>query len=44
MPMMGRMFHVAAFSYAWDEINGKRAPWESNPFVWVLTFRRCDAS
>lgn len=24
----------------WDSINGKRAPWNSNPFVWALTFRR----
>ena len=22
----------------WDSINAKRAPWESNPWVWVLTF------
>lgn len=24
----------------WDAINGKRAPWDSNPWVWALTFRR----
>jgi hypothetical protein len=24
----------------WDSINGKRFPWASNPWVWVLTFRR----
>jgi hypothetical protein len=24
----------------WDSINGERAPWESNPYVWALTFRR----
>jgi hypothetical protein len=24
----------------WDSINAKRAPWASNPFVWVITFRR----
>ena len=24
----------------WDSINAKRAPWASNPWVWVITFRR----
>jgi len=28
------------FSALWDEINGKRAPWASNPWVWAITFRR----
>jgi hypothetical protein len=28
---------AAAF---WDSINGKRAPWESNPYVWVVSFKR----
>lgn len=26
----------------WDGINGKRASWESNPWVWVLEFRRVE--
>lgn len=30
----------AAFEIGWDTINGKRAPWASNPFVWVVEFRR----
>lgn len=30
----------AAFACLWDAINGKRAPWLSNPWVWVVTFRR----
>ena len=29
-----------AFSDLWDSINGKRAPWASNPWVWALTFKR----
>lgn len=30
----------ASFCERWDEINGKRAPWSANPWVFVLTFRR----
>lgn len=29
----------AAFSKGWDAINGKRAPWASNPWVWVVEFK-----
>jgi hypothetical protein len=29
-----------AFRKAWDSINGKRAPWSSNPWVWVISFKR----
>lgn len=32
--------HVEEFWHLWDHINGKRAPWASNPFVWVVGFRR----
>lgn len=32
--------HLAAFRVLWDAINGKRAAWASNPWVWVLGFRR----
>jgi hypothetical protein len=28
------------FLVLWDQINGKRASWESNPWVWVVEFRR----
>ena len=28
------------YARLWDSINGKRAPWASNPWVWVLEFRR----
>jgi hypothetical protein len=33
----------ADFARGWDSINGKRAPWDSNPWVWALTFRRVEA-
>ena len=29
-----------AYAVRWDEINFKRAPWSSNPWIWALTFRR----
>ena len=28
------------FAGLWDSINGKRAPWVSNPWVWVVEFRK----
>lgn len=28
------------FAELWNTINGKTYPWEANPFVWVLEFRR----
>jgi len=30
----------SAFRRLWDELNGKRASWDSNPWVWVVAFRR----
>jgi len=29
-----------AYSKLWDSINKKKHPWEQNPFVWVLEFRK----
>jgi hypothetical protein len=29
-----------AFAHAWDALNGKRAPWASDPWVWVVAFTR----
>ena len=31
-----------AFSVAWDHLNAKCAPWESNPWVWIIEFVRVD--
>jgi hypothetical protein len=28
-----------AFERLWNDINGERAPWASNPFVWALSFK-----
>lgn len=32
--------HVDQFAELWDSINGKRAPWASNPWVWRVEFRK----
>jgi hypothetical protein len=29
-----------AFRMLWDSINGERAPWASNPWLWAISFRR----
>jgi hypothetical protein len=29
-----------AYSMGWDSINGKQYPWETNPWVWAVEFRR----
>ena len=31
---------VTSYSTLWDSINGDRRPWQSNPFVWVVEFRK----
>lgn len=31
---------IACYRRLWDSLNAKRAPWASNPWVWVLTFSR----
>lgn len=28
------------YAQLWDSINAKRAPWSSNPLVWVIEFKR----
>lgn len=32
----------AAFRELWDSINGERASWEPNPWVWVIEFKRVE--
>lgn len=34
------MFYKTAFKKLWDSINGKKHPWESNPWVWCIEFKR----
>lgn len=34
------MAAVQAYQELWDQINGKRAPWASDPWVWVVEFKR----
>ena len=29
-----------AYECLWDSINGKTYPWDSNPWVWVITFKK----
>lgn len=31
---------VLAFRKLWDNLNAKRAPWDSDPWVWRIEFRR----
>lgn len=35
--------YESAFQSLWDSINGKRAPWDSNPWVWVVEFKRVES-
>jgi hypothetical protein len=32
-----------AFCWLWNSINAKRAPWDSNPWVWAISFKRITA-
>lgn len=37
---LGDQPHRLPFAHLWDRINGKRAAWSSNPWVWAITFKR----
>lgn len=39
----GARDHVGPFSVLWSAINGKRAAWASDPWVWAISFRRAAA-
>lgn len=39
-PETGRMTNLAVFEGLWDSLNAKRGPWASNPWVWVVSFKR----
>lgn len=38
----GQITARCGFMELWEKINGKRHPWESNPFVWVIEFQRIE--
>lgn len=40
--LVNDMDYAAVQKYAvlWDSINGKKHPWVSNPWVWVISFRK----
>lgn len=35
---------VWSFKKLWDSINGKKHPWESNPWVWVIEFKKLEVN
>lgn len=38
-PLSAQLPHLA-YRELWDSINGKTAPWASNPWVWAISFER----
>lgn len=36
----GWISYRTSFALLWDSINAERAPWASNPWVWVVAFER----
>jgi hypothetical protein len=37
-----RPAEVYAYASLWDAINGEKFPWEANPWVWVVSYRKVD--
>jgi hypothetical protein len=44
VPRNGTLSRVADFAQLWQMINGKRAPWASNPPVWRVEFKADEVS
>lgn len=42
IPRNGTLCYRDDFAQLWDIINGKRADWALNPWVWVIEFRRVE--
>lgn len=40
MPSLTSKSYRAGFAVLWDKINGKKAPWSDNPWVWVVEFTK----
>lgn len=38
-PSVSDSIGVCMFAHLWDGINGEKAPWSSNPWVWALSFK-----
>ena len=41
-PHMGYLDTRSGYRALWDSINGKTHPWASNPWVWVVGFKRIE--
>lgn len=41
-PVSPSRIPILHYASLWDKINAKRAPWASNPWVWVVEFKRID--
>lgn len=42
VPRNGTLTRRDDFAQLWERINGERAPWTSNPWVWRVEFRRVE--
>lgn len=36
----GKFACIERYGMIWDKINGKKHPWSSNPWVWVISFKK----